>query len=55
MLSANSYVGNFVETKNASIASNSLACHLAYIGAAVDTIPHSAWVLSACEGGFGTA
>ena len=39
MLSANSYVGNFVETKNASIASNSLACHLAYIGAAVDTIP----------------
>ena len=27
-----SYVGNFVETKNASLGSNTLACHLTYIG-----------------------
>ena len=33
VLSPNSYVGNFVETKNATLASNSLACHLSYLGA----------------------
>ena len=36
VLSPNSYIGNFVETKNATIASNSLACHLAYIGGLLD-------------------
>ena len=28
----NSYIGNFVETKNATLGRNTLACHLSYIG-----------------------
>lgn len=32
ILGQNSYLGNFVETKNAKIGSHTLACHLAYLG-----------------------
>ena len=32
MLGPQSYVGNFVETKNATLGRNTLACHLAYLG-----------------------
>ena len=31
-LGPSSYVGNFVETKNARIGRNTLACHLTYLG-----------------------
>ena len=31
-IAPHSYVGNFVETKNTKIGSNSLACHLTYLG-----------------------
>ena len=31
-IAPNSYIGNFVETKNTKIGSNSLACHLTYLG-----------------------
>jgi UDP-3-O-[3-hydroxymyristoyl] glucosamine N-acyltransferase len=31
-LGPNSYLGNFVETKNAKIGRNTLACHLTYLG-----------------------
>ena len=31
-IASNSYIGNFVETKNSKIGSNSLACHLTYLG-----------------------
>ena len=32
VVAQNSYLGNFVETKNAKIGSNTLACHLTYLG-----------------------
>lgn len=35
----NSYLGNFVETKNARIGQNTLACHLSYIGDAQVSFP----------------
>lgn len=31
-IAPNSYIGNFVETKNARIGRNTLACHLTYLG-----------------------
>lgn len=31
-IAPHSYIGNFVETKNTKIGSNSLACHLTYLG-----------------------
>lgn len=31
-LGPSSYLGNFVETKNATLGRNTLACHLAYVG-----------------------
>ena len=32
VIGPNSYIGNFVETKNARLGRNTLACHLAYLG-----------------------
>ena len=31
-LGSNSYLGNFVETKNSKIGNNTMACHLTYLG-----------------------
>lgn len=47
-LGPSSYLGNFVETKNARIGRNTLACHLTYLGdAEVGPLLSALWSMQA--------